>query len=63
MPGKINENDTMLSMQLGVPILAGDPQKTKIFSTKSGAKRIFYMADVPVPIGAYDIYNKEEFVR
>lgn len=21
------------------------------------------MADVPVPIGAYDIYNKEEFVR
>jgi hypothetical protein len=41
VPGKINENDTMLSMQLGVPILAGDPQKTKIFSTKSGAKRIF----------------------
>lgn len=34
---------------------------TKAFSTKSGAKRIFQMADVPIPIGAYDIYSLDDF--
>jgi IQ domain-containing protein H len=30
-----------LSMNLRVPIMAGEPAQTKVFSTKSGAKRIF----------------------
>jgi len=46
---------------LSVPILTGDPTKTNIFSTKSGAKRIFQIADVPVPIGAHDIYEEKPF--
>ena len=61
MPGKTNEYDVQLSMLLRVPILAGDPTQSKVFATKSGAKRIFQMADVPVPIGAFDIYNFDEF--
>jgi hypothetical protein len=48
-------------MDLKVPILSGDPAQTKAFSTKSGAKRIFQMADVPIPIGAYDIYTFDDF--
>jgi len=55
--------DFHLSVALGVPILSGDPHITKIFSTKSGAKRIFQKADVPVPIGAYDIYNEDDFCQ
>lgn len=61
VPGKVNEYDLQLSIQLSVPIMTGEPQKTKIFSTKSGSKRIFQMADVPVPIGAHDIYNENDF--
>jgi len=41
VPGRTNEYDIQLSMNLRLPILCGDPQKTKAFSTKSGAKRIF----------------------
>lgn len=48
-------------MDLKVPIYSGDPSMTKAFSTKSGAKRIFQMADVPIPIGAYDIYSFNDF--
>jgi hypothetical protein len=48
-------------MALRVPLLCGEPSKSKAFSTKSGAKRIFLEADVPVPIGAYDIYSFDDF--
>lgn len=58
VPGRVSDADVKLSIKLSVPILTGDPQITKIFSTKSGAKRIFQQADVPVPIGAQDIYSE-----
>jgi len=41
--------------------MAGEPEKTHIYQTKSGAKRIFQLADVPTPISAYDIYERSEF--
>ena len=41
VPGRVNESDVLLSMYLRVPILSGDPVTTKVFETKSGAKRIF----------------------
>lgn len=50
-----------LSIQLGVPILTGEPEYTAIFSTKSGAKRIFQQCDIPIPVSAYDICEKQEF--
>jgi IQ domain-containing protein H len=56
-----NEFDIKLSIALAVPILSGEPEKISMFSTKSGAKRIFQAADVPTPISAYDIYEKSEF--
>lgn len=52
----------MLSLELSVPILSGDPQITKIYTTKSGAKRIFHQAEVPIPMGAHDIYSIDEFM-
>lgn len=32
-----------------------------IFSTKSGAKRIFQLCDIPIPVSAYDIAERQEF--
>lgn len=61
VPGRINEADFHLSIAIGVPIFSGDPHITKVFSTKSGAKRIFQKADVPMPIGAYDLYTRDDF--
>ena len=49
-------------MSLTVPILSGEPSKVNLYSTKSGAKRIFMQADVPTPISAYDIYDEQEFL-
>lgn len=43
-----------------MPILSGNPD-TMYFSHKSGAKRIFAQADIPMPIGAHDIYNEKDF--
>lgn len=41
MPGVVNDNDVKLSIALAVPIMCGEPEKTNLYSTKSGAKRIF----------------------
>jgi hypothetical protein len=58
-----NDFDVKLSVALAVPILAGEPEKVSMYSTKSGSKRIFQAADVPTPIAAYDIYDKHEFLN
>ena len=34
----------------------------QLYSTRSGAKRVFVAADVNVPVGAHDIYDEEDFV-
>lgn len=59
---KPSSDDIKLSMSLAVPILCGEPQKTTLYSTKSGCKRIFQQADVPIPISAYDLYDEQEFI-
>ena len=64
VPGKVGEYDIRLSIQLGTPILCGEPDLTTgniIYSTKSGAKRIFQMCDIPIPMSAYDIQDLHEF--
>lgn len=58
VPGISTKQDIKLSITLGIPIMCGDPSKISMYSTKSGAKRIFQQADVPSPISAYDIYDK-----
>lgn len=31
-----------------------------MYSTKSGSKRIFQSAEISIPFGEYDIYNKDQ---
>jgi len=60
VPGMYNKKDEVtLSINLGIPIMCGDPEFTNIYSTKSGAWRILNLAEVPTPISAYDIYSKK----
>lgn len=61
VPGVVAQDDIKLSIALGVPILSGEPQKVQLYSSKSGCRRIFNLADVPIPIGTYDIYHENEF--
>lgn len=41
IPGTSNNEDIRLSITLGIPILCGEPSQVGLYSTKSGAKRIF----------------------
>lgn len=41
-------------------MLAAEPSLATLYSTKSGSKRIFAMADVNAPPGAHDIYEEAE---
>ena len=63
VPGVSPSNDDIkVSMMLQVPILCGEPSKQALYSTKSGAKKIFALSDVPTPIIAIDIYDEQEFM-
>ena len=33
-----------------------------LYSSKSGAKKIFMDCDIPIPPGSYDIKNEKEFI-
>lgn len=44
--------------------MCGEPDQTTgniIYATKSGAKRIFQLCDIPIPMSAYDIQDRTEF--
>ena len=58
VPGQVSTDDIKLSIRLAIPILSGEPQKQHLYSTKSGAKKIFQLADVPTAISSVDIYDE-----
>lgn len=62
MPGTPSIDDIKLSIRLAIPIMCGEPSKQHLYSTKSGAKKIFQLADVPSPICQVDIYDEQEFI-
>jgi len=41
VPGVISSDDIKLSIKFDIPLMAGEPQKQSLYSTKSGAKKIF----------------------
>lgn len=61
VPGEVGPEDLQLAVELGLPLLGPDPDAAAFFGSKSGNKRIFASAQVPVPIGAHDIYDERDF--
>jgi len=41
VPGIISSDDIKLSIRFNIPMMCGEPQKHSLYSTKSGAKKIF----------------------
>lgn len=57
VPGLPHVDDLSVAEFLNVPVLSPEPAVAQLYSTKSGAKRIFAAAGVGVPAGEFDVYS------
>jgi hypothetical protein len=62
VPGVVGPEDRSLSLLLDIPMMGPSPQDLALCMSKSGAKRVFCAADVNIPVGAHDVYDREELV-
>ncbi|EKX36818.1 hypothetical protein GUITHDRAFT_116984 [Guillardia theta CCMP2712] len=60
IPGVVGPEDLKLACCLNMPLLSPEPQVATVYSSKSGSRRIFSIAEVNSPPGAYDLYSTEE---
>jgi hypothetical protein len=61
MPNQVGPEDLLLAVHLHLPLLAAEPETGAIFSSKSGAKRIFEAASLNIPPGLHDIWSEDDF--
>jgi len=60
LPGYVNHNDLTVADFLGLAILGSEPEISRLYSSKSGARRIFSASSVEVPPGDFDIYTAQQ---
>ena len=62
IPCVVSKEELQLAARLKLPMIGPDPAISQHFASKSGAKRIFELADVVTPIGAYDMFEEGELL-
>jgi hypothetical protein len=61
VPNEVGPEDLQLAVELNLPLLSGMPDNCVLFGSKSGCKRIFAAAEIPVPPGVHDVFEEEDF--
>ena len=61
VPGEVDEQDVLLSLEMKLPLFCGDLVQMQFATLRSGAKRIFELSDIPVPPSRYDIGTSDQF--
>lgn len=59
---ELGDEDLKVAVFLQLPLLAGEPDVSRSFSSASGSRRVFIEAGVETPLGATDIYTRTDLV-
>ena len=62
VPNEVGDEDLKVAVFLKLPILSGEPDIVRSFSSSSGSHRVFLEAGINTPVGATDVYDRDDLV-